>query len=559
MIIKLKKSLGTTIGLKRLAGATGFGLDEDAWKWKDYAEIDLRRLSEKKLALLDKLLAEHQTVHGVGVLRKDIATWQAALTDAGTQKARTCKQFESLLIRYLAPLPHHHVYERLDNGVWQPYVVDGVHYHPEQRDHGNYTPAFVQVCLIWEEFGGTKKRYVHFEESDCRNITVREACARKKLYPETTELRDAHLALVSRFSDIVDKVGAQFLATGTATDDLDGNPRTYGHERYLMERNEAPSRVVIDVFRETEKEGHNREASPDVWFWRNHYHKGKLKTDDEEIDGDSEETSPEVEVPIHPMLAVFDLVRHLRLRIHVSYLTEYIYDTKLADKLILPREMKELVTLLVAKQEAAFQDIVKGKSGGAVILLAGKPGVGKTLTAEVYAESTSRALYSVQCSQLGIVPEKLEEQLLKVFARAARWDAVLLLDEADVYVHERGRDLMQNAIVGVFLRVLEYQDALLFLTTNRPEDVDDAIASRCIARLTYPIPTPGDQCWIWQILAALSGIPLPAETIVEIVQQNQTLTGRDVKNLLKLARLTPPPITAQTIAFVKRFKPTGDA
>jgi len=200
---------------------------------------------------------------------------------------------------------------------------------------------------------------------------------------------------------------------------------------------------------------------------------------------------------------------------------------------------------------------VHGKAGGAVVLLAGPPGTGKTLTAEVYAEAEGRALYSIQCSQLGTDPDELEDELLKVFARSKRWNAVMLLDEADVYVHERGNDLQQNAIVGVFLRVLEYQDSVLFLTTNRPDDVDDAIASRCIARLTYAIPTGPEQKRIWEVLADASGLPDGQLDVAGIVAAHPTLSGRDVKNLLKLARLiNPERIDAETIRFVQQFKPT---
>ena len=40
-----------------------------------------------------------------------------------------------------------------------------------------------------------------------------------------------------------------------------------------------------------------------------------------------------------------------------------------------------------------FGDLIQGKRGGLVILACGKPGVGKTLTAEVYPETTERPLY----------------------------------------------------------------------------------------------------------------------------------------------------------------------
>jgi len=553
VILRIRRTLAKTIGAAKLEP---FGINEKRWEWNDSDGIDLSELVPKKLTALDKLLAAYDTAHGVGVLRKDIATWKAAISDAAGQKPRTVQQFEGLATRFLEPLPHHHVYHRRAEGVWQPYYVNRVEYEPERRDHGSYHPAYVFIELLWEEFGGRKKTTWSFYESDVRGFTVREAFARKDLYVETAELRAAHLKTVERFSSLVPKIGAQFYAGGTATDDIDGTS-SWRHSTFTMERDGEPSRVVLDVFFEDDKEHNSKDVHADTWFWPNHRVK-KKDEDSEEIDGDSGETAPELEIPIHPMLAVFDLARHLRLRIHVSHLTEYVYKPDMATKLVLPREMKDLVQLLCTHQAAAFQDIIKGKSGGVVVLLGGAPGTGKTLTAEIYAEATQRALYSVQCSQLGTSPTALEEQLGLVFARATRWNAVLLLDEADVYVHKRGNDLQQNAIVGVFLRVLEYQDALLFFTTNRPADVDDAIASRCVARLTYPVPSPADQCAIWRILADGSKTALADETIVEIVRRNPRLTGRDVKNLLKLARLVTPPITADTIDFVKRFKPTED-
>ena len=179
-----------------------------------------------------------------------------------------------------------------------------------------------------------------------------------------------------------------------------------------------------------------------------------------------------------------------------------------------------------------------------------------TLTAEVYAESEGRALYSIQCSQLGIDPDEVEKNLLLAFTRARRWGAVMLLDEADVYVRSRGSDLNQNAIVGVFLRVLEYQTATLFLTTNRPEDVDDAILSRCIARIGYSVPSAEDRAAIWETLSNVSKIKLAEDAIPVLVKEQPTTSGRDIKQLLKLAKVVcgNDPVTPEVVDFVSRFK-----
>lgn len=62
---------------------------------------------------------------------------------------------------------------------------------------------------------------------------------------------------------------------------------------------------------------------------------------------------------------------------------------------------------------------------------------------------------------------------------ATLWKAVLLLDEADVYLESRERgDLTRNSLVSIFLRALEYFQGLLFLTTNRVGTFGDALISR---------------------------------------------------------------------------------
>ena len=169
-------------------------------------------------------------------------------------------------------------------------------------------------------------------------------------------------------------------------------------------------------------------------------------------------------------------------------------------------------------------------------------------------------MYSIQASQLGIDPLELEKELKLILRRASRWNAVLLLDEADVYVGQRGTDLIQNAIVGVFLRVLEYHSSLMFLTTNRPEIVDDAIASRCIARIDYSYPSAEDQVKIWTVLSQTSDIKLSDETIKEIVNIHNKFSGRDIKNMLKLANLQAVSrnenLGLKHVTYVKRFSPT---
>ena len=67
-------------------------------------------------------------------------------------------------------------------------------------------------------------------------------------------------------------------------------------------------------------------------------------------------------------------------------------------------------------------------------MLHGPPGTGKTLTAEGIAELLKRPLYMVSTGELGTRSDQLEIELNKILDVAHSWGAVLLLDEADVFL-----------------------------------------------------------------------------------------------------------------------------
>ncbi|KAI0402854.1 hypothetical protein F4802DRAFT_617286 [Xylaria palmicola] len=132
------------------------------------------------------------------------------------------------------------------------------------------------------------------------------------------------------------------------------------------------------------------------------------------------------------------------------------------------------------------QDLVYGKGAGLFILLHGMPGVGKTATAEAVAQRYNKPLFSITCGDIGASPREVEDELKEIFRLAHLWDCVLLLDEADVFLARRDiSSLKRNALVSVFLRVLEYYSGILFLTTNRVGTIDEAFKSRIHLSLYY--------------------------------------------------------------------------
>jgi len=143
-----------------------------------------------------------------------------------------------------------------------------------------------------------------------------------------------------------------------------------------------------------------------------------------------------------PFVRVFSLDTKGYVYVDGDDVAAYEFDVHAMSKLHLPSEMLGILSRVInTSVEGLFGDVIKGKHGGVVILAAGNPDVGKTLTAEVYAEQTQRPLYVLELGELGTNVQPLEDNLNRVFDRVARWNAVLQFDECEIFLAQRGEDL----------------------------------------------------------------------------------------------------------------------
>lgn len=532
-----------------------FGIDYEERRYADYFYVELQEISLRELQELHDIIKRSE-VRGAKAAAWSIRLYLESISAKAMDdvKVKKVEYFSIYLIKHMKEMKRHHIYIYDEaHGCHYCYYINEIEYHPKHIERDYVIPEHVTVELGWEELGAPHTRKMSFEREDVLMYTVVEALSRKNMYFESSSYRESYEASIVRYNQIMGGIGKQYLVTGSGSDDVDTAEENRDHWRWssnnnvILEREGVPTPAVIDVFHERDEEDRrHREDRADMTWWYD-------RLDREAEDGEEIRD----ELPIHPNVVIFSFKKFGRFKVHVDQLTEYEYDTALGKKLILPDESTHLIETLVS-YEGGFQDIITNKGGGAIVLCAGLPGTGKTLTAEVYAEVMKRPLYTVQCSQLGIDPDDLEKSLQIVFSRAQRWNAILLLDEADVYVSERGSSLQQNAIVGVFLRVMEYYHGVMFMTTNRGDLVDDAVASRCIARIMYDVPTPVNLAKIWKVLAEVQGLKFAEGVLEQLTKKYPGLSGRDVKNLLKLAGLVAKgnKLTMETIDFVKKFKPT---
>lgn len=191
-----------------------------------------------------------------------------------------------------------------------------------------------------------------------------------------------------------------------------------------------------------------------------------------------------------PVVLGFAFAEKLWLEFTVSGVKDIVWNEGAYESLVLEDNTKEIVKALVESHKyhpaESIDDVIQGKGKGLVAVLHGPPGTGKTLTAEGISELLKCPLYMVSAGELGTDPRTLEAELQKILDIAHAWGAVLLLDEADVFLEKRTiQDIHRNALVSIFLRLLEYFQGILFLTTNRVETFDDAFQSRIHIALRY--------------------------------------------------------------------------
>ena len=205
---------------------------------------------------------------------------------------------------------------------------------------------------------------------------------------------------------------------------------------------------------------------------------------------------------------------------------------------------KELITALVSVHLNTKEstDIVAGKGNGLVLLLHGPPGTDKTLTAETVAELAEKPLYRVTCGDIAIDPRRVEKYFGSVLYIGTIWSCVVLLDEADVFLEERTHtDLQRNALVSIFLRILEFCEGILILTTNRVGTFDEALKSRIQLAIEYPKLKMSGRREIWRgFIDSLrdSSDFLNIEELEGKLESlaDHELNGRQTRNIIKTAR-----------------------
>jgi hypothetical protein len=244
-----------------------------------------------------------------------------------------------------------------------------------------------------------------------------------------------------------------------------------------------------------------------------------------------------------PTVRCFNIEKKKWQNLDVNKLHEIPWAEHAFDSLVLAQDEKDLLLALVDRDQftnsSSFSDFIGGKGQGMIMLLCGPPGVGKTLTAESVAEHLRRPLYKLGAGDLGTVAHQVEQNLNKALALCGHFGAVLLIDEADVFMEARStNNLQRNELVSVFLRLLEYYSGIMILTTNRMRSIDTAFESRVDITLSYNPLTELDRMQVWKnFLATLDpgAVEIGETDLIKLAKWD--FNGRQIKSAIKTARI----------------------
>ncbi|KAI1802975.1 hypothetical protein F4811DRAFT_527151 [Daldinia bambusicola] len=289
---------------------------------------------------------------------------------------------------------------------------------------------------------------------------------------------------------------------------------------------------------------HKSKKNGDSTQWNYSEHSG---TDDLGQEAMKRDDPPSTEFLYLLPMAIkgFNLRKKKWVDLKVDNIGDVVWNEIAFERLVLEEKTKRLIRALVSEQIETTRstDIISGKGNGLIMLLHGGPGTGKTLTAESVAEIARKPLYPVTCGDIGTEPEEVENYLESVLHLGKTWECVVLLDEADVFLEQRSlQDLHRNALVSVFLRVLEYYEGILILTSNRVGTFDEAFKSRIQLAIHYSNLSFYQRTEIWKnFISRLEDLEEEEMDAADLKDNIENLAqfkmnGREIRNAITNAR-----------------------
>jgi hypothetical protein len=240
------------------------------------------------------------------------------------------------------------------------------------------------------------------------------------------------------------------------------------------------------------------------------------------------------------------------------------------DALILPEAQKNLLRELTTQVHLRNQVYdhwgfsAKSERGlGISALFAGESGTGKTMAAEVIANTLQLDLYRIDLSQVvNKYIGETEKNLKRIFDAAESGGCILLFDEADALFGKRSdvkdaHDRYSNIEVSYLLQRMEAYRGLAIMTTNMITSIDSAFYRRIRFIVQFPFPDAFMRAKIWETIFPEN---TPRQGLDSAKLGRLSVTGGNIRNIALnaafLAAQSKEPVQMDHIARAVRTEYT---
>lgn len=228
------------------------------------------------------------------------------------------------------------------------------------------------------------------------------------------------------------------------------------------------------------------------------------------------------------------LLRHAR-RLQPKYtLANLITGPKLRMKL--NEAISYIQTKQFCEQDWGFKSL-HSRGHGVTLVFHGESGTGKTMAAEVVANTLSLPLYQVDLA--AVVSKYIgdtEKNLKQIFNAAREARGILLFDEGDAIFGSRtdvkgSNDRYSNLEVNFLLQELESFDGIVILSTNHEKSMDPAFLRRFTYALNFGRPARSLRAKIWAVNCP-KALPLADDIDFDYLAKF-VLTGGNIRNCIR--------------------------
>ncbi len=204
------------------------------------------------------------------------------------------------------------------------------------------------------------------------------------------------------------------------------------------------------------------------------------------------------------------------------------------DQVILPRKTLDLldrnVMQFVQKRPQLARFRQSTKKG---LLFYGPPGTGKTHTIHYLAKAlVGHTTLIITAEQVGLLDEYM------TLARLLQ-PSIVVIEDVDLIGQERSRlgaceEVLLNKLLNEMDGLKEDADVLFILTSNRPETLERALASRpgrVDQAIEFPLPDENGREKLVRLYS--QGMEVPNEVVAEVVRRTDRVSAAFIKELMR--------------------------